>query len=149
MSLRILAIDPGPQQSGFCLFDGTVISAGIVPNADMLAIVADDQSDVLAIEKVVSYGRAVGQEVFDTCEWAGRLRQAWGSPDETVGVTRLEVKKALGLPGSSNDAAVNKRLQEVVGPKGTKAAPGPTYGVSSHAWPALGVAYTVFKRHAQ
>lgn len=141
--MRVLAIDPGTHESGYVYFaGGKVAEAGVVPNSEMLEIVRTDSSDVLAIEKVVSYGRAVGQEVFDTCEWAGRFRQAWGCPDETLSVTRLQVKKHLGLPGSANDAAVNKRLLEVVGPKGTKKAPGPTYGVTSHAWAALAVAVT-------
>jgi hypothetical protein len=142
----ILAIDPGTHESGFCLYDeGRVVSAGVMDNHDLLKIVADDRSDVLAIEKVVSYGRAVGQEVFDTCEWAGRFRQVWGAPDETLSVTRLQVKKALGLAGSADDAKVNARLREVVGEKGTKGNPGPTYGVKSHAWAALGVAYAAAK----
>lgn len=143
---RILAIDPGTHESGYCLLDGVVVSSGVMPNDDLLRIVADDKSDVLAIEKVVSYGRAVGQEVFDTCEWAGRFRQVWGCPDEAVSVTRLEVKKALGLPGASNDAKVNERVRQLVGERGTKAKPGPTYGVTSHAWAALAVAWTIHLR---
>ena len=144
--MRVLAIDPGTHESGYCLYeDGRVITSGVMDNGDLLKIVADDRSDVLAIEKVVSYGRAVGQEVFDTCEWAGRFRQVWGAPDETLSVTRLQVKKALGLAGSANDAAVNARLRERLGEKGTKANPGPLYGVKSHAWAALGVAYTAAK----
>ena len=142
----ILAIDPGTHQSGYCLYDaGRVITSGVMDNHDLLKIVADDRSDVLAIEKVVSYGRAVGQEVFDTCEWAGRFRQVWGCPDETLSVTRLQVKQALGLKGADDEAKVNKRLREVVGDKGTKANPGPTFGVTSHAWAALGVAYAAAK----
>ena len=140
--MNILAIDPGTHESGYCLFaDGKVIGSGVMDNHDLLKIVADDRSDVLAIEKVVSYGRAVGQEVFDTCEWSGRFRQVWGCPDETLSVTRLQVKQALGLKGADDEAKVNKRLREVIGEKGTKANPGPTFGVVSHAWAALGVAY--------
>lgn len=146
MAGRIFAIDPGTHESGFCLYDeGKVISSGVMDNHDLLRVVADDRSDVLAIEKVVSYGRAVGQEVFDTCEWAGRFRQVWGCPDETLSVTRLQVKQALGLKGSADDAKVNARLREVIGEKGTKANPGPTFGVTSHAWAALGVAYAAAK----
>lgn len=142
----ILAVDPGTHESGFCLYEGgRVLSSGVMDNHDLLRVIADDRSDVLAIEKVVSYGRAVGQEVFDTCEWAGRFRQVWGCPDETRSVTRLQVKKALGLPGSADDAKVNARLREVLGDKGTKAAPGPLFGVVSHAWAALGVAYAAAK----
>lgn len=142
---RILAIDPGTHESGYVLYDGSVLEAGVLPNHDLLLKVANDDSDVLAIEKVVSYGRAVGQEVFDTCEWAGRFRQVWGSPDESLSISRLQVKKALGLKGADDDAKVNAKLREVIGDKGTKANPGPTFGVVSHAWAALGVAYAANK----
>ncbi len=142
----VLAIDPGTHESGYVLYDGRVITSGVMPNDDMLAIVKDDRSDILAIEKVVSYGRAVGQEVFDTCEWAGRFRQAWPCPDETLSISRPQVKKALGLKGSADEAEVNARVRELIGPPGTKKSPGPTYGVKSHAWAALAVAYAASHR---
>jgi len=144
--MRILAIDPGTTQSGFVLYDGKVLSSGVMSNDDLLSIVADDRSDALAIEKIVSYGNVVNNDTFDTCEWIGRFQQAWACPAEVVKVKRLEVKKALGLMGSAKDKDVNGALLALVGPKGTKRAPGPTYGVSSHAWAALGVAYAAAKR---
>lgn len=144
----ILAIDPGPKESGYVLYEGRVLSAGVMPNEDMLRIVADDRSDVLAIEYIVSYGKAVGQETFDTCIWSGRFQQAWALPDEVHFVKRQEVKKSLGLPGSARDKDVNAALIRRIGPKGTKRAPGPTYGVASHAWAALGVAYAAMMRVA-
>lgn len=138
--MRILAIDPGTTQSGFVLYDGKVLSSGVMPNEDLLRIVADDRSDALAIEKIVSYGKAVGDTTFETCYWSGRFAQAWSCPDEVHRITRLKVKLELGLSGGAKDADVNRKLLEVVGPKGTKANPGPTYGIISHAWAALGVA---------
>lgn len=144
--MRILAIDPGTTQSGFVLYDGTVLSSGVMPNEDLLRIVADDRSDALAIEKIVSYGNVVNNDTFDTCEWIGRFQQAWACPAEVVKVKRLEVKKALGLMGSAKDKDVNGALLALIGPKGTKRDPGPTYGVSSHAWAALGVAYAAAKQ---
>lgn len=142
----VLAIDPGPLQSGYVLYDGQrVITSGVMPNDDLLKIVADDRSDMLAIEKIVSYGNVVGNEVFDTCQWAGRFQQAWACPDEVQMIRRLQVKKALHLPGSANDKAVRDALLRIVGPKGMKSKPGPTYGVSSHAWAALGVAYAAWQ----
>jgi hypothetical protein len=144
--MRILAIDPGTTQSGFVLYDGKVLSSGVMPNEDLLRIVADDRSDALAIEKIVSYGNVVNNDTFDTCEWIGRFQQAWACPAEVVKVKRLEVKKALGLMGSAKDKDVNGALLALIGPKGTKRDPGPTYGVSSHAWAALGVAYAAAKQ---
>ncbi|MGN6223687.1 hypothetical protein [Pseudoxanthomonas sp.] len=144
--MRILAIDPGTTQSGFVLYDGKVLSSGVMPNEDLLRVVEDDRSDALAIEKIVSYGNVVNNDTFDTCEWIGRFQQAWACPGEVIKIKRLEVKKALGLMGSAKDKDVNGAILALVGPKGTKRAPGPTYGVSSHAWAALGVAYAASKQ---
>lgn len=142
----VLAIDPGPTQSGFVQFDGDrVLQSGTLSNVDMLALIREDDSDVLAIEKIVSYGNVVGNEVFDTCQWAGRFQQAWPCPDEVQLVKRLQVKQSLGLHGRAKDKDVNAALLRIVGPKGTKKEPGPTYGVSSHAWAALGVAYAALR----
>lgn len=143
--MRILAVDPGTTQSGYVLFDGRVLQSGVMPNEDVLRIIADDRSDVLAIERIVSYGTVVGDETFQTVHWAGRFQQAWACPDEVRLIRRLDVKKALGLMGSAKDKDVNAALLAQIGPKGTKAAPGPTYGVSSHAWAALGVAVAAMR----
>ena len=40
----------------------------------------------------------------------------------------------------ANDAGVRQALIDRLGPPGSKKAPGPTYGVTSHAWAALAVA---------
>lgn len=144
--MKILAIDPGCAQSGYVLYDGRVITAGVMQNEELLQVVRDDRSDCLSIEQIVSYGKAVGQETFDTCVWAGRFMQAWACPDEVHMVRRAEVKKELGLSGSAQDKHVSAALLQRVGPKGTKQNKGPTYGVSSHAWAALGVALVAMKR---
>lgn len=147
--MKALGIDPGTTESGFVVYDGErVLQAGVMPNEDLLRIVADDRSDMLAIERIVSYGTVVGDETFQTVHWAGRFQQAWACPEEVRLIRRLDVKKALGLRGSAKDKDVSAALLEKVGPKGTKASPGPTYGVSSHAWAALGVAYAAFKAAA-
>ena len=143
--MKILGIDPGTVQSGYVLFDERVLQSGVMPNEDLLRIVIDDRSDLLAIERIVSYGKVVGDETFQTVHWAGRFQQAWACPDEVKMIRRLDVKKALGLMGSAQDKQVNAALLEQVGPKGTKANPGPTYGVTSHAWAALGVAVAAMR----
>jgi len=146
-ALSILAVDPGPTQSGVVRFDGErVLFSGVLPNEDVLKIVADDNGDMLAIEKIVSYGNVVNNDTFDTCEWIGRFQQAWACPDEVVKVKRLQVKQALGLKGSAKDKDVNAALLSAIGPKGTKKDPGPTFGVAGHAWAALGVAYAAYRQ---
>ena len=141
--MTILAIDPGTHESGYCLFaDGKVVTSGVMDNADLRKIVKDSNADLLAIEKIVSYGSAVGQETFDTCVWIGRLMEAWGQPDDVLLIPRRAVKRHVCGPGKWGDPDVRKALIALVGPQGTKAAKGPTYGVKSHAWSALAVAVT-------
>src|SRR5690606_3861022 len=142
-----VALEPGPVQSGFALYAGErVLRSGVLPSCDLLRIVADDNSDVLAIEKIVSYGNIVNNDTFDTCEWIGRFQQAWACPGEVVKVKRLRVKQALGLKGAAKDKDGNAALRSARGPKGTKKAPGPTFGVAGHAWAALGVAYAAYRQ---
>jgi hypothetical protein len=138
----ILAIDPGNAQSGVVRFNGErVLFAGVIENPDVLKIIADDRSEILAIELFVATNQRLGNESIETIHWGGRFHQASGDPDSVVLVPRLQVKKALGLTQRDGDKEVNAALQRVLGPKGTKAAPGPCFGVASHSWAALGVAY--------
>ncbi|WP_274347012.1 hypothetical protein [Xanthomonas campestris] len=99
--------------------------------------------DTLAIEMIASYGMPVGREVFETCVWVGRYQQAWRSPEAVQLVYRRDVKLHLCGNAKAKDANIRQALLDLIGPQGTKRAPGPTYGVKSHAWAALGVAATV------
>jgi len=138
----IFAIDPGTTQSGWVLLkDGIlVLDAGVSDNHDVLRWVQAGQgADVLAIEMIEAMGMAVGRETFATVRWIGRFQQAWRDPEAVLLVHRSQVK--LGICGSSRakDANIRQALIDRLGAPGTKRAPGPTYGVTSHAWQALGV----------
>ncbi|KOQ78866.1 hypothetical protein ABW45_04665 [Stenotrophomonas maltophilia] len=145
--MRILAIDPGTEESGWCLLqNGSVLESGVMPNQELLGVVAGYRrygEDQLAIEMIASYGMAVGREVFETCVWVGRFQQVWRHPDAVRLVYRRDVKLHLCGNAKAKDANIRKALLDLIGPQGTKKSPGPTYGVKSHAWAALGVAVTV------
>ena len=143
---RILAIDPGTHESGFCiLLHGQVIDAGVDANEEVLKSVIAGESDLLAIEMVASYGMPVGKEVFETCVWIGRFVQAWKDPAAVRLVYRRDVKLHLCGNVRAKDGNVRQALIDKMGPIGTKKAPGPLYGVSSHAWAALGVGVTALE----
>src|SRR5690606_15202947 len=145
--LTVLAIDPGPIQSGIVRFDGErALFAGVLSNDDVLKIIADDNSDVLAIEKFMASGQSLGNESLDTVRWEERFRLSSGEPEQVVMIPRLDVKRALGLNQRHGDKDVNARLAELIGPKGTKANPGPMYGVASHARAAMAVAYAAYRQ---
>lgn len=148
----IFAIDPGTDISGWCLFDGKrVHDSGVADNHDVLRWVQESYAGVLAIEMVASYGMPVGRETFETVRWIGRFQQAWTLPESVELVYRKDVKLHLCRSLKAKDANIRQalldRFPRAGGGKtpqvGTKAKPGPLYGVSSHAWSALAVAVTV------
>jgi hypothetical protein len=141
----ILALDPGPAETGFALFEhGRVTVSGVAPNDVLLPTLPSyPPGTILAVEMIASYGMAVGREVFETCVWIGRFQQAWHTPSAVRLVYRKDVKMFLCGTPRAKDPNVRQALLDLLGPQGTKKAPGPTYGVKSHAWPALGVAVTV------
>lgn len=149
---HLLSIDPGPTESGWCSMVGRhVVSSGVLPNADMISRVRSGLYRHLAIEMIASYGMPVGREVFETCVWIGRFVQAWHDPDAVRLVYRKDVKMHLCGTTKAKDGNVRQAIIDLypalgggATPQiGTKAKPGPLYGVSSHAWPAIGVALTV------
>jgi len=149
----IVAIDPGTTESGWCVYDGSsVIGSDVWPNGRLLGhlgVWADDFG-TLAVEMIASYGMPVGREVFETCLWIGRFIQAWPEPEAVRLVYRKDVKLHLCGTTKAKDGNVRQALIDLFpatgGGKtpqiGIKAKPGPLFGVSTHAWPALGVAIT-------
>ena len=160
--MQILALDPGPVQTGWVQYDGTrVIDSGVAANATVLRCL--DQGGImrwpnpsfplgttLAIEMIASYGMPVGREVFETCVWIGRFQQTWHDPEAVRLVYRKDVKLHLCGSPRAKDGNVRQALIDLFPASGggatpqigTKKQPGPLYGVSTHAWPALGVAIT-------
>lgn len=152
----VLGIDPGTTESGWCILwkeAGKVVSSGVWSNAAIRHLLRHPSSftfgdlgidgtgiGLLAVEMIASYGMPVGREVFETVLWIGRFDEAWWSRGGAKLVTRSEVKLALCGSPRAKDPNVRQRLIDILGPQGTKRDPGPTYGVKSHAWPALGVA---------
>lgn len=149
MSKPVFAIDPGTTISGWVRYeDGRVIESGVTDNAELLQKIQFEGRviDLLAIEMIASYGMAVGAEVFETCVWIGRFIQAW--PGRHRKVYRMEVKMHLCKTPKAKDPNIRQALLDKVGPPGVKKAKGPTYGVKSHAWAALGVAVTAAETEA-
>lgn len=148
----VLALDPGTVQTGWVIFDGErVRQCGLMANSELVARLTkarDFHVPHLAIEMIASYGMPVGREVFETCVWIGRFQQAWHAPDGVRLVYRKDVKTMLCGNSRAKDPNVRQALIDLFPATGggatpqigTKAMPGPLYGVSTHAWPALAVA---------
>lgn len=142
--MTIFAIDPGTTRSGWVLFGAHgVIDSGVHDNHDVLRWVQAGQgAGMLAIEMIAGMGMTVGQTTFETVRWIGRFQQAWSDPEAVRLVYRREVKQHLCGNQQAKDKNIRQALIDLIGPQGVKAKPGPTYGVSSHAWSALAIAVT-------
>ena len=160
----ILALDPGNKHTGVILYapeSRRILEKEIVPNEDFHSLVVgewyydkylDRELHSAAIEMIASYGMAVGKEVFETCLWIGRFIETLQTcvSIDTKRVYRKDVKMHLCQSMKAKDANIRQalldRFQASGGGKtpqiGTKALPGPLYGVKSHLWAALGVAVT-------
>lgn len=153
---RLFAIDPGTKQSGWVILDqGRVVDAGVHDNHDVLRWVKDGQgADLLAIEMIGGMGMMVGKETFETVRWIGRFQQGWRDPEAVHLVLRYQVKQILCGRQTAKDPEIRQALLDIFPATGggerpqigTKAKPGPLYGVASHAWSALAVAITVCER---
>lgn len=139
----ILGIDPGPEQSGWVILNADIVrAAGIDDNHQVLRMVSDFPArETVAIEMIASYGMAVGKDVFETVFWIGRFFEAYQGV-KIHRIPRLDVKLNICHDSRAKDANIRQALIDRLGPPGTKAVPGPTYGVKSHAWAALAVAVT-------
>lgn len=153
----ILAIDPGTTKSGWCLYqDEVVLRSGVDDNEKVRAMLLNARNAgwMLAIEWIESFGMAVGKDVFITVRWIGRFMECTQNPDAVMLIPRKEVKMLLCGSMKAKDANIRQALLDRFpasgGGKtpqvGTKSAPGPLYGVSSHAWSALAVAVAAQER---
>jgi len=146
MTPSILAIDPGPESSGWLwLSGGLVMRSEQIDNKAIIPTLIDKPDfyySHIAIECMECFGMAVGKEVFETCYWIGRIMQAAEHRAlPFVRVYRGDVKIELCRTARAKDPNIRQALIDKFGPRGTKKAPGPTYGVSGHGWSALAVAW--------
>ncbi len=144
----ILAIDPGPTESAYVLWDGRAIKErGKVANQDLIEALFPSSCDNCVIEKIASYGMAVGAEVFETVFWTGKFAHYFEQCGFLVHrITRGEVKMHLCHSMKAKDGNIRQALIDRFGGKdmaiGNKKAPGPLYGISGDVWAALAVAVT-------
>jgi hypothetical protein len=150
--MRVLAIDPGPVESAWVLYDPatkTPVSWAKESNDRVRARVAQDfLIKTVEIEMIASYGMAVGAEVFETCVWIGRFMETWRCrrAKEAGRVFRKDVKLHLCGSPRAKDSNIRQAIIDRFGGKekaiGKKATPGPLYGMKADCWAALAVAIT-------
>ena len=149
----VICIDPGTTHSGVVVFDGESIleSHSEYDNNELVKCLRWKyaHSTKLAIEGIASYGMAVGATTFETVEWIGRFREAFGF-DKTTKISRKDVKMFLCRSMRAKDTNIRQRILDIFpadgGGKtpqiGTKKEPGSLYGITSHAMSALAIGLT-------
>lgn len=147
---RVLAIDPGTEQSAYALLDWATrrpIETAIIPNRAVRSLLLGMTPGPVhvAIEMIASYGMAVGQDVFETCVWIGRFVEC------TPGPTELIYRSAVKVHHCHNNRAKDANIAQALidrfasgqpnRGKGTKDAPGWFHGFAADIWQAyaLGV----------
>ena len=146
--MRVLAIDPGTTRSAFAWLDGaTVEDFGMDDNAEVLERLYGLGVDrAVVIEKVESFGMAVGAEVFETVFWSGRFAEAAGpAPVHRVG--RKAVKLALCGSPKAKDPNIRQAVIDRYGGPDAIRKGGPLYGVSKDVWAAIAVGLTWLDSH--
>ena len=148
----VICIDPGTNESGVVIFDGKSIidKWSAYNNTELIEwLRSEEDLRLMAIEGVASYGMAVGKTTFETVEWIGRFREAFGF-SKTTKIFRKDVKLFLCGSLRAKDANVRQRILDIFpangGGKipqiGTKKYQGDLYGVTSHAMSALAIGLT-------
>lgn len=156
MSYCIIGIDPGTKESGVVVMarQGMIILAEIVDNNDLLNhdyLIQSPLNDIMVVEKIVSMGMAVGQQVFDTVFFTGRIYERFvGRVNTFYSMPRREVKMHLCGNNRAKDSNIRQALIDkypaIGGGKvpqiGTKKEPGPLFNIKSHCWSALALCIT-------
>ena len=156
----IFAIDPGPDNTAYVVFDGDKpLSGEIVPSKDLIGslIIANGTFEKsikqVACEHLQCFGQAVGAEVFETAYWIGEYRGFCRSVSVPFHrVTRIQVKMTLCHTTKANDSNIRCAIIDRFGGPlkaiGKKKTPGPLYWVKKDLWSALAVAITYQERSA-
>lgn len=150
----LLAIDPGNVKSAYVLLDKItykLVASSIVENTELkyLMDIYDWEIEDVAIEMITGFNMSVGQTVFDTCVWIGRLAEkAINHSENVVLIPRKDIKLHLCNNRRAKDKDIIAALVDRFAPdtknygKGTKKDKGYFYNFKADIWSAFAVAVT-------
>jgi len=152
--MTVAGLDPGTELSALVVWDGTQVLLHLTDSNDNLVkrIYNDESYSIarhLVIERVESFGMAVGRDVFETVFWSGRFAQAWDDVRNTSWhrLGRRDIKLHICGHARATDSNIRQALIDRIGPIGTKKQPGPLYGLKGHEFSALAVAVTYWDQN--
>lgn len=158
----ILAIDPGNVYSAYVLVEddlSAIVQKEKLLNEELLKKVTDEFAKLpishCAIERICSYGMPVGQEVFDTCVYIGRLMDRIESSLHLCStlIRRKDEKICICMDSKANDRTIVNALVDEFAPgtpnhgKGYKKEPGYFYGFKADIWQAFAIAVTYHRAY--
>lgn len=154
-----IGIDPGNRESAICVYDGECIFyCEKVPNSDLFRVLKEHCDEFtlhrntpvrVFMETIQSYGMGVGDDVFETCFFIGRMQQRMEDnsiPFEMV--KRTDIKMHYCKTTRAKDANITTALVDRFDPrrefgaygKGTAKNKGFFYGMSKDMWSAFAIA---------
>lgn len=140
--MTVLAIDPGPTESAFVLYDGTrILDHGHWSNIALrnrLRQRTFGESYITVIEEIESFGAVIGKHILKTVFWSGRFAEA-SRPFELL--PRAKVKLHLTGRRNTKDSDIRSALLARFG--------GFPAGFTSHRYAALAVAVTWMDKQQQ
>ncbi len=154
---RILAIDPGPDQSAYVVYNSTTSHIGAhehLPNELMRALVKAyhlsrvignrGHLDHMAFEYVCGRGKnsRAGNSVINTARWEGRFLECFGGDEYCTGIWRQTVRGCLLYRQNvkSGNAQIRKALKARFGDA--------VKGFTPHEFAALAVAVTWSEKYS-
>ena len=154
----ILAIDPGPNESGWVIYDPAqstlpVIGMGISANEAILGTIRTAPVLLVVIEDMVSHGMPVGTPFIHATRWSGDFRRQANIVGLPVRfISNPAVRSYICHDGRASMKNIRAGLIEKFGggdrkvAVGTKKQPGPLFGIpdkrGDHKWSALALAVT-------
>lgn len=159
MKTVTIGVDPGNIHSAISIYDGErIFFCDKVVNSDLFRLIKEHYEEFsihrrtpceVFMETIKSYGMGVGDDVFETCFFIGRMQQRMedaGIPYEMV--VRTGIKMHFCKTTRAKDTNVTTALVDRFDPrrefgkygKGTVNNRGFFYGMSEDMWSAFAIA---------
>lgn len=151
-------IDPGPSHCGVAYIrngkpHGTIIPTSQLTDPYLPFPVNEINGEFYSPDKVrvgiempVGMGQVIGGEVLETAFVVGQIYSCLSQIARISRYGRKEIKRYFGVTGKGSDSQIRSAMIKRWGEPGTKANPGPTYGITGDAWAALAVATCVYDK---
>ena len=146
MQKKILSIDVGTSETGYCIVDKETykpLQIGKISNEELLKIVKKEEYDILVYEEFQSYGMPIGVSTITSITWNGRyIQSALDRNIPIFPIYRKEEKINICNSMKAKDSNIRQALIDRFGIVGVKKSPGWFYGFKKDIWSSYAIAVT-------